>query len=216
MVLQFLGVKNVLSESRLQGAFLRIHEATCENRIAHWNEVKELLKGTMSLRACNMLSAGELSSDTECTKFVVLTTQRSASTAFCENLCNHPEVYCPQSELFLDFSFRQYKEFVSPDEWTRAADAAFARVCSDAEQQGKYIAGFQLMYNQVKGPFETMDNVKLPEAWFQKYLLKSQVRIIHLVREGVILRLASTYQTGMRRDVHAEVSKRVLRGLRKP
>ena len=72
------------------------------------------------------------------------------------------------------------------------------------------------MYNQVKGPFETMDNVKLPEAWFQKYLLKSQVRIIHLVREGVILRLASTYQTGMRRDVHAEVSKRVLRGLRKP
>ena len=196
MVLQFLGVKNTISDSRLQGAFLRIHDAACENRIAHWNEVKELLRGTMSLRACNMLSAGgELSSDTPCTKFLVLTTQRSRSASFCENLCNHPEVYCPQSELLVDFSFRQYKEFVSPEEWTRAADAAFARVCSDAEQQGKQIAGFQLMYNQVKGPFQTVEKIKFPEAWFKNYLLRSEVRIVHLVREAVILRLASPFRT---------------------
>ena len=217
MVLQFLGVKNTISDSRLQGAFLRIHDAACENRIAHWNEVKELLRGTMSLRACNMLSAGgELSSDTPCTKFLVLTTQRSRSASFCENLCNHPEVYCPQSELLVDFSFRQYKEFVSPEEWTRAADAAFARVCSDAEQQGKQIAGFQLMYNQVKGPFQTVEKIKFPEAWFKNYLLKSQVRVLHLVREAVILRLASNFpdRTVMRcpcwsfkKDRVAEVSR---------
>eukprot|EP00435_Cladocopium_sp_Y103_P015718 s3252_g3.t2 len=196
MVLQFLGVKNTISYSRLQGAFLRIHDAACENRIAHWNEVKELLKGTMSLRACNMLSAGEeLSSDTPCTKFILLTTQRSGSTSFCQNLGNHPEVYCPESELLVNFSFRQYKDFVSPEEWTRAADDAFARVCSDAEEQGKQIAGFQLMYNQVKGPFQTVENTKLPEAWFMNYLLSSEVRIVHLVREAVILRLASPFRT---------------------
>ena len=183
-----------MSDARLHGAFLRIHDAACENRIAHWEDVKELLKGTMSLRACNMLSAGD-SSATLCTKFLVLTTQRSGSTSFCENLGNHPEVYCPQSELLVDFSFRQYKDFVSPEEWTRAADAAFARVCSDAEQQGKQIAGFQMMYNQVKGPFQTVEKVNLPESWFKNYLLSSEVRIIHLVREAVILRLASPFRT---------------------
>ena len=135
-----------------------------------------------------------------CTKFLLFTTQRSGSTWFCEALGRQREVYCPEmSELLIEFSRKPYRQ-VSADsakEWTRAADAAFARVCSDAERQGKKIAGFKLMYDQVKGPFQTMDNVNLPEAWFKNYLLKSQVRVLHLVREAVILRLASNFQTGV-------------------
>ena len=119
---------------------------------------------------------------------------------FSEALGRQREVYCPEmSELLIEFSRKPYRQ-VSADsakEWTRAADAAFARVCSDAERQGKKIAGFKLMYDQVKGPFQTMDNVNLPEAWFKNYLLKSQVRVLHLVREAVILRLASNFLTGV-------------------
>ena len=51
------------------------------------------------------------------------------------------------------------------------------------------------MYNQVKGPFQTVEKIKFPEAWFKNYLLRSEVRIIHLVREAVILRLASPFRT---------------------
>ena len=132
-----------------------------------------------------------------CTKFLVFTTQRSGSTWFCEALGRQREVYCPEmSELLIEFSRKPYRNVSadSAEEWTRAVDAAFARVCSSAKQQGKQIAGFKLMYDQVKGPFQRMDNVTLPDAWFKNYLLKSQIRIIHLVREAVILRLASNFQ----------------------
>ena len=115
----------------------------------------------------------------------------------CEALGRQREVYCPEmSELLIEFSRKPYRNVSadSAEEWTRAADAAFARVCSSAKQQGKQIAGFKLMYDQVKGPFQRMDNVTLPDAWFKNYLLKSRIRIIHLVREAVILRLASNFQ----------------------
>ena len=56
------------------------------------------------------------------------------------------------------------------------------------------IAGFKLMYDQVKGPGRTVNGTNLPDGWFQEYLKARKVRIVHLVREGVILHMASDYQ----------------------
>ena len=132
----------------------------------------------------------------ECHKFLVLTTQRSGSTWFCEALGHQTEVHCPplEGEMLIQYSFKSF-ENVSIEEWTRAADEAFNRVCREAEQQGKDIAGFKLMYDQVKGPFRTLNGAKLPEQWFFDYLVKHRVRIVHLVREAAILHLASDFHT---------------------
>ena len=59
------------------------------------------------------------------------------------------------------------------------------------------IAGFKLMYNQVKGPGKTANGTNLPDGWFQEYLKASMVGIVHLVREAVILHMASDYQTAV-------------------
>ena len=64
-------------------------------------------------------------------------------------------------------------------------------------KEGKMIAGFKLMYNQVKGPGKTVNGTNLPDGWFQEYLKASMVGIVHLVREAVILHMASDYQTAV-------------------
>lgn len=131
-----------------------------------------------------------------CTKFIVLTTQRSRSTWFSEALGNQPEVFCPTaSESLITFSKRSYKEQISPEEWAHAADHAFDAVCKEAQKHGKKIAGFKLMYDQVKGPGQVINGTHLPDGWFQEYLHTRKVRIVHLVREAVILNLASSFQT---------------------
>ena len=56
MVLQFLGVTNMVSYPKLHGGFLRIHKFDCESRIANFKKVKWLLHGTMSARACRILA----------------------------------------------------------------------------------------------------------------------------------------------------------------
>lgn len=129
-----------------------------------------------------------------CSKFIVLTTQRSGSTWFSEALGNQPEVLC-LSELLITFSKRSYKEQISAEEWAHAADHAFNTVCKEAQKHGKKIAGFKLMYDQVKGPGHLINGTHLPDGWFQEYLHTRKVRIVHLVREAVILNLASSFQT---------------------
>ena len=64
-------------------------------------------------------------------------------------------------------------------------------------KEGKMIAGFKLMYNQVKGPGKTVNGTNLPDGWFQEYLKARMVGIVHLVREAVILHMASDYQTAV-------------------
>ena len=59
------------------------------------------------------------------------------------------------------------------------------------------IAGFKLMHDQVKGPGKTVNGKNLPDGWFQEYLSARRVRSVHLVRETVILHMASIHQTAV-------------------
>lgn len=105
-------------------------------------------------------------------------------------------MFCPTaSEALITFSKRSYKEQISAEEWAHAADHAFDAVCKEAQKHGKKIAGFKLMYDQVKGPGQVINGTHLPDGWFQEYLHTRKVRIVHLVREAVILNLASSFQT---------------------
>ena len=88
-------------------------------------------------------------------------------------------------------------EQISAENWTKSADQAFDTACKQAREEGKMIAGFKLMYDQVKGPGRTVNGTNLPDGWFQEYLKARKVRIVHLVREGVILHMASDYQTAV-------------------
>ena len=63
-------------------------------------------------------------------------------------------------------------------------------------KEGKMIAGFKLMYNQVFGPGKTVNGTNLPDGWFQEYLKARMVGIVHQ-REAVILHMASDYQTAV-------------------
>ena len=85
-------------------------------------------------------------------------------------------------------------EQISAENWTKSADQAFDTACKQAREEGKMIAGFKLMYDQVKGPGRTVNGTNLPDGWFQEYLKARKVRIVHLVRKGVILHMASDYQ----------------------
>ena len=108
-MLQFLGVKDIVSYPKLQGLLLRIHRVTCEDRIADFNTVKQLIRGTMFDRACEILCRRQQTVDKHvvpgdasptCNKFIVLTTQRSGST---EALGHQPEVLCPfHSEMLIN------------------------------------------------------------------------------------------------------------------
>eukprot|EP00438_Fugacium_kawagutii_P036441 Skav213602 [mRNA] locus=scaffold1971:57979:59001:+ [translate_table: standard] len=141
------------------------------------------------------------SSTSSCTFFVVLTTQRSGSTWFGEALGKQPEVFFGHERL-MHFSFK--KESVPAAEWESATDKVLETICELAKQEGKQIAGFKLMYDQVKGPLQSVNNSKIRKplllpngTWFQNYLFARKVHIIHLVREAVILHVASDIQTAM-------------------
>eukprot|EP00438_Fugacium_kawagutii_P034221 Skav225914 [mRNA] locus=scaffold1500:147609:148604:- [translate_table: standard] len=145
--------------------------------------------------------------DANCIKFIMFTTQRSGSGWLCEALGHQPEVWCPMpGELLKEFSVRP-KAAVSAN-WMDEVDRSFDAVCKEARKQGKRIAGFKIMYNQVGGERHKVNGVDLPREWFKDYLQKRNVRILHLVREAVILTIASKMQTGQnRKELHlAEAS----------
>eukprot|EP00438_Fugacium_kawagutii_P009250 Skav231861 [mRNA] locus=scaffold2307:197280:197945:+ [translate_table: standard] len=79
-------------------------------------------------------------------------------------------------------------------------DQSFNRVCKEAQSRGKAIAGFKIMYNQVRGERHKVNGVDLPREWFKDYLQRRNVRILHLVREAQILTMASLAQAGQDRQ----------------
>eukprot|EP00438_Fugacium_kawagutii_P034702 Skav231173 [mRNA] locus=scaffold3252:341411:342511:- [translate_table: standard] len=61
MMLQFLGVKDRVSYPKFQSQYYLSHHARCEDRIHNFeDEVKLLIRGTMSERACAMLEYSNL------------------------------------------------------------------------------------------------------------------------------------------------------------
>eukprot|EP00438_Fugacium_kawagutii_P034222 Skav225915 [mRNA] locus=scaffold1500:150542:151591:- [translate_table: standard] len=132
--------------------------------------------------------------DANCIKFIMFTTQRSGSGWLCEALGHQPEVWCPMpGELMA--TFKRLPESKNSKKWMKEVDRKFDTVCQEARKQGKRIAGFKIMYNQVGGEHHTVNGVDLPREWFKDYLQKRKVRILHLVREAVILTVASKKQT---------------------
>eukprot|EP00438_Fugacium_kawagutii_P009252 Skav231863 [mRNA] locus=scaffold2307:206489:207352:+ [translate_table: standard] len=126
--------------------------------------------------------------DPDCTKFIIFTLPRSGSDWLTDALGRQPEVWC-RGELLFGFSY-QPEAKVSAN-WMDEVDQKFHMVCKDARKQGKSIAGFKIMYDQVRGERDIVNGVNLPRDWFKDYLQKRNVRILHLVREAQILSMAS-------------------------
>eukprot|EP00438_Fugacium_kawagutii_P034684 Skav231155 [mRNA] locus=scaffold3252:33702:36594:- [translate_table: standard] len=128
--------------------------------------------------------------DPKCTKFVVFSTQRSGSGWLTNALNQQPEVWC-RGELVVEFSRRPEAEVSISANWMDEVDRIFDSACKDARSEGKRIAGFKIMYNQVKGEHHKVNGVDLPREWFKDYLQTRNVRILHLVREAAILSMSS-------------------------
>ena len=56
-----------------------------------------------------------------------------------------------------------FEEQVSAKNWTKSADKAFDAAWKEARKEGNMIAGFKLMYAQVKGPGKTVNGKNLPD-----------------------------------------------------
>ncbi|CAK9044327.1 unnamed protein product [Durusdinium trenchii] len=202
MSLEFLGVTYLPTDPQLlwNSSFLKLHKATCKERIADVSRMRKQIKGTMSERACNRLKQGDArvkarvqpESASHSAKYLVLTTQRSGSTWLCDVLGRQSEVLCGHEPLSW---YSGMREEVSVKKWKADADKAFDTVCTQAKSLGKPICGFKLMYNQIKGPSAKIGRTSMPLDWFQDYLVTRDIRVLHLVREAVVLTLASHYQS---------------------
>ena len=133
--------------------------------------------------------AADVSAQPTCTKFFVLSTQRSGTEWFVDMLRQQPEVYTRGEEL-MGFS---YEKNVTREQWESAVDSAFNRVCGEAGKMGKFIAGYKVMYDQVpkqEGKF-------VEGEFFGGFLRSHGIRVLHLVREATILHIASLFGLSM-------------------
>ena len=134
-------------------------------------------------------------------KFVLLTTQRSGSTWFCNLLDQMEELSCGgksvggihTSELLIHYSFlnRSALTAVSWLTYQKNFDDAFAEVCQFNPAEA---IGFKLMYDQVPPHFFDDGNMA-------GYFRRNNVSVLHLVREAKILKLASQYNNRQQKKI---------------
>lgn len=138
--------------------------------------------------------------------WVLLTSQRSGSTFFCQVLNFQPglAVGVPSAkspsgtreEMLIGYSYSYPSPTVTWEEWRGAAGQAFdavKRAGCDADAGIKAV-GFKIMYNQI--PPHLFPRVL---AW----LSASKVAVVHLVREAAVLRLASHAQSAVDHSANA-------------
>jgi len=124
-------------------------------------------------------------------RYILLTTQRSGSTWFCDILNHQEDIACGgcpnikkkgyESELMLKYSFADTPN-VKFSDYVTDLERAFDEACC----KGSALSiGFKLMYNQIPPQF-------LEDGKLESYLREHNVSIIHLVREAKILRMVSS------------------------
>ena len=124
-------------------------------------------------------------------RFVVLTTQRSGSTLFCETLDQSPRIYCMQECCRYDLSrkspysfshfLHQLKiDFQSLPPEDRTLLLAKYLDTLTAERKGVKAIGFKVMYDQLD---------RMPEI--QHWMMQRSARVIHLMRANLLKRLVS-------------------------
>lgn len=142
-------------------------------------------------------------------KYLLLTTQRSGSTWFCDVLHRQPGIECGVtkvtnqaregnptriSEMMIHYSFMKHSVVRGYDysnitwaRWQADCEAQFAWLSQEASrrEEGATI-GFKLMYDQVPP--------RLRDA-FVNYVVQENIVIIHLERMAVLLNIASRFQT---------------------
>jgi len=137
-------------------------------------------------------------------KYILLTTQKSGSTWFCDVLDQQSEISCggrpsslgtPQSELVIFYSKLTNSGKIGDVTWQQYQndlDKAFAEVC---EYNPAMSIGFKVMYDQIPPQF-------IEDKRLQTYFKDNGVNLIHLVREAKILKIASGYGVMERGGVH--------------
>ena len=149
--------------------------------------------------------------------FLLFTSQRSGSTWTCQTLDAQPHVACGASnsrkqatwkstgttaEMMILYSHgpllkrNMTHAEVSWDVWVNDANRAF-QLLQKENCQGiltRRAVGFKLMYDQV--PEHLISN-------FLEYVAQHNITVLHLVREAVILRLASHAQTSVSQSNNA-------------
>lgn len=144
----------------------------------------------------------------QCTKYILLTTQRSGSSWTCSVLRSQPHVQCGmhhqdgvkrqfeyQSELLIKYSHQKQGGYAGAtwEQWQRDAMLAFNRSISAEGCSPGSAIGFKLMYDQI--PSQFVDE-------FARWCAKERIYIIHLVRAATVLKMASHKQT-VRGHMHA-------------
>lgn len=137
---------------------------------------------------------------TICSKYILLTTQKSGSTWVCNLLDQQDNISCGgefndrgfrTSELLMRYSkLRNEKASVIWSEYKEDLDNAFQSVCDD---NPSLLTGFKLMYDQIPYQF-------IQDGHLQTYFKENQVSIIHLVREAKILNIASKYNSNKQKE----------------
>ena len=154
----------------------------------------------------------------QCSLFLLFTSQRSGSTWTCQTLDAQPYVACGASnsrkqatwkstgttaEMMILYSHGPLLKSrnmthaeVSWDVWVNDANRAF-QLLQKENCQGiltRRAVGFKLMHDQV--PEHLISN-------FLEYVAQHNITVLHLVREAVILRLASHAQTSVSQSNNA-------------
>ena len=89
-----------------------------------------------------------------------------------------------------------------PKNWTKSADQAFDTACKQAREEGKMIAGFKLMYRSSERAWQNRQWHEFARWMVSRIFESTQgancaLFLFFLVREGVILHMASDYQTAV-------------------
>mmetsp|Transcript_126457 Transcript_126457/g.319375 ORF Transcript_126457/g.319375 Transcript_126457/m.319375 type:complete len:340 (-) Transcript_126457:137-1156(-) len=156
---------------------------------------------------------GVAANNSACPLFLLFTTQRSGSTWTCQNLDAQPHIACGKkrqrknehmgnmtiSEMMIHYSpsvwqkkSRIARQTIPWAMWVADANKAFEILreenCGPEGVPGQMAIGFKLMYDQV--PDHLVPN-------FLRFVVHHNITMLHLVREAVILSLASHSQTSV-------------------